>query len=399
MTDEMKKMEMEAKDNQGGADRRTFIKTAATAAGIVGAIGVGGALAESADGQAAAQAGRGRGGAAGANRTERKPALDMRNPVSFAGVGRACSVMMDHFKALNQRDIKGLSDTFHFPYATFEQTDVVTVASADEFIAKAPASVNMTDNPERFTDHDGYMKPGTYDVFGGMEVFNSDPIQVNISMSYDRYSSSGNRLLRCEGVYCVTNNDGKWAIQTMSTIFTPGEMVGMQFPDSVLAAHRLRETHTLGFQRAWAPGVWANVRQLGPNVGVSAAKDDDYGFAKAPDEKNGVKNRMQITNYTQESLDAIKIDFPGTRNRWKALGMGNWGFDWGGGQPARLIHQAVDKVHYYQGTTRFTAAGEYISNTEEVDVLTLVNGRWGLAGIFGYILNHDRSNDVKNITL
>ena len=119
---------------------------------------------------------------------------------------------------------------------------MVVVNTPDDLMTKAPASVNMTDNPERFTDHDGYINPGSYDVFGGMEVFNTDPIQVNLSMSYD-HSSSGNKLLRCDGVYCVTNNDGKWAIQLMSTIFTPGEMIGMEFPDSVMQAHRLRETH------------------------------------------------------------------------------------------------------------------------------------------------------------
>ena len=53
----------------------------------------------------------------------------------------------------------------------------------------------------------------------------------------------------------------------------------------------------------------------------------------------------------------------------------------------------------YQGTTRFTAGGEYISNTEEIDVITLVNDRWGWAGLLGYIMNHDRSSDVKNMNL
>ena len=104
-----------------------------------------------------------------------------------------------------------------------------------------------------------------------------------------------------------------------------------------------------------------------------------------------------MINYTPETLGAIKIDFPLARNRWKALGLGNWGFDWGGGQPARLIHAGVNKVHMYQGTTRFTAGGEYISNTEEIDVITLVKGRWGWAGLLGYIINHDRSNDIDNI--
>jgi len=374
-------------------DRRSFMKGAA---GLLSTVAMAPALAEPVAAASAGQAASEQLGP-GANRPARVPALDLRNPESYAGVADATRVLMDHFKALSQRDIKGVADTMHFPYGTFEQTDAVVVKTPEEFLAAPPASVNMTDNPERFTDHDGFINPGSYDVFGGIEVFNSDPVQVNLALTYDRYSASGNKLLQCQGVYCVTNNDGKWAIQLMSTIFTPGPMVGMQFPDSAMVAHRLRETHTQGYQRAYEPDVWANTRQLGLNLGIRVAKGDDFGFAKAPPFKNGVKNRLQVVNYTQESLDAIKIDFPLARNRWKALGLGNWGFDWGGGRPARLIHQSVNKVHMYQGTTRFTAGGEYVSNTEEIDVVTLVKDRWGWAGILGYILNHDRSNDLKNI--
>lgn len=391
--DDVKKTVVTPAADDASVERRRFMQGAA---GLIGAMAVASPTARA---ELAPQTVRptqnqpnGR-----AERRARVPALDLRNPASYAGVAQATQVLMDHFKALGERDIKGVADTLHFPYGTFEQADAVVVKSADDFLAAPPASVNMNAHPERFTDHDGYITAGSYDVFGGLEVFNSDPIQVNLALTYDRYSASGNRLLRCQGVYCVTNNDGRWAIQVMSTIFTPGPMVGMQFPESVMTAHRLRETHTLGYQQAYLPDVWAKTRQLGVNLGVIAAKDDDFGFAKAPGPKNGIKNRLQVVNYTQERLDAIKIDFPLARNRWKALGLGNWGFDWGGGPPARLIHQSVDKVHMYDGTTRFTAGGEYVSNTEEVDVITLVRDRWGIAAILGYILNHDRSNDLKNI--
>jgi hypothetical protein len=381
-----------ANEKRANPDRRRFMQGAA---GLLGAMAVASPTSRAGLAQQPAAPTQNQPGPR--QRRSRVPALDLRNPVSYAGVASATRVLMDHFKALSERDIKGVADTLHFPYGTFEQTDAVVVKTADDFLGAPPASVNMTTNPERFTDHDGYITEGSYDVFGGLEVFNSDPIQVNLALTYDRYSARGNRLLQCQGVYCITNNDGRWGIQVMSTIFTPGPMVGMKFPESVMTAHRLRETHTLAYQRAYLPDVWAKTRQLGVNLGVIAAKDDDFGFAKAPERRNGIKNRLQVVNYTQERLDAIKIDFPLARNRWKSLGLGNWGFDWGGGPPARLIHQSVDKVHMYDGTTRFTAGGEYISNTEEIDVITLVKDRWGIAGILGYILNHDRSNDVKNV--
>lgn len=395
MSDELKDHVPES--NASETDRRTFIKGAA-ATGLLTAVGISSLNPQS---TGAAQSGRETEGQAPPSTAGRaiRPAMDMRDPESYAGVADATRVVMNHFKALSQRDLKSVADTFHFPYGTFEQTDAVVVDTADELLASQPPSVNMTKNPERFTDHDGYINPGSYDVFGGLEVFNADPVQVNIAMSYDRYSPSGEKLLRCDGVYCVTNNDGRWAIQLMSTIFTPGRMVGMEFPDSVAAAKRLRLTHTWSFETAWQPGVWADVRQLGRNLGIRVGKNDYFGFAAAAAVKNGVKNRLQVMDYTQEHLDAISTDFKSTRDKWKALGLGNWGWDWGAGPPARMIHQTANKVHMYQGATRFTAGGEFISNSEEIDVVTLVHGRWGLAGILGYIMNHDRSRDVKNIVL
>src|SRR5579872_5165109 len=198
MTNDPKKPELDAKAGQGDPDRRTFIKGAA-AAGLLGAVGMASLHTEPAEGaqprqggtQRAGQGARGAGDAA-------EPSMDMRDPQSYAGIPDATRVVMDHFKALSQRDIKGVADTLHFPYGTFEETDAVVVNTRDELLASAPASLNMTTNPERFTDHDGYINPGSYDIFGGLEVFNADPAQVNIAMSYDRYSPSGEKLVRCD---------------------------------------------------------------------------------------------------------------------------------------------------------------------------------------------------------
>jgi hypothetical protein len=391
--------------------RRTFMKGAA--AGLLGAMAVSPALAEAGSSpQEASPGGQAQGAGQGGQRRAqgvRKPSLDMRDPIYIAGIADACKVVLDHFKAINQRDPKALADTLHFPFASVEQVDVVVTNTADDLMSHPPASLNMTTNPERFTDHDGYVNPGTYDVLCGLEALNSDVVQVNMAMTYDRYSPSGNKLLRCEGVYAVTNNDGRWAIQAFSTIWTPGTQVGMEFPDSVLAAHRLRETHTQGFQLMNQSDVWADTRQLGPSISINAGKDDDYGFAKPPAFKNGIKDRLHVTDWTQEKLDATKEDFPLLRERWKQMGMGAWGFDWGGGEPWRVIHAGVNKVHMYQGTTRFTAGGQYISNQAEIDVMTLkpyaggpngetLGGRWGWAALFGYAIRHDRTRDIANIS-
>src|SRR5574340_878040 len=105
----------------------------------------------------------------------------------------------------------------------------------------------MSEQPERFTDHDSYLQPGCYDVLDGIEIFNSNPVTVNLAMNYNRFSSGGHKLLRCQGIYCVTNNDGKWAIQAMSTIFTPANMIHVQYHDSAAAARRLRQDHCLAY--------------------------------------------------------------------------------------------------------------------------------------------------------
>src|SRR5579871_1913328 len=171
---------------------------------------------------------------------------DQRFPLAYrVPVTEGVRVLMDHLTALSQRDLNGVADTLHYPYASYEGTDVVVVDTPDALRAKPPASLNMTLNPRRHSDNDGYLKPGCYDVFHGLEVLASTPINAAIAMSYDRYGSDGKKLLRCEGMYSVTNNDGKWAIQMASTIFTPADMIGVVFEESVRQAKQMRILHGL----------------------------------------------------------------------------------------------------------------------------------------------------------
>ncbi len=66
-------------------------------------------------------------------------------------------VLTAHFKALSQRDMRALADTMNFPFGSVEGTTPVKVDTAQDFIAHAPASLNMSLNPGHFTDHDGYL--------------------------------------------------------------------------------------------------------------------------------------------------------------------------------------------------------------------------------------------------
>ena len=49
----------------------------------------------------------------------------------------------------------------------------------------------------------------------------------------------------------------------------------------------------------------------------------------------------------------------------------------------------------FQGASRYTTFGEYINDSVEMDVITYKKGRWGVAGLFGNMTTHDRSNDVR----
>jgi hypothetical protein len=355
---------------------------------------------------------------------------DARFPMTYeTSVPAAVGVLTQHFKALSQRDLKALSKTMQYPFASYEGTDPVIIASAEELIAKAPPSMNMSLNPERFTDHDGYIKAGSYDVLNGIEIFNSDNCRVNLSLTYDRYGKDGKRLLRCDGIYCVTNNDGKWGIQIMSTIFTPSDLVGTTYDDTIMACARLREDHCLAFQ-VNEPADFLRTRQFGE---VAALGDISFsllqnnainGDPMATFKVKGLKNRLRTTKISQESVlgpgpapITANLNWPGNppalpnrrdggdfsrsaREMYARIGHGiKWGFVSGAPMGHRVVHHCMNKAHMYSGVTRFTPAGEEINTTMELDVVTYKQAHWGIAGIpltFAYITTHDRVNDLDN---
>lgn len=390
-------------ENELQTDRRSFIRSAA-AAGLLGAAGAVAALSEPAQAQPNQP-----GQAAG---TDLKPPAgmsprgipDLRFPMCYKdSIPAAVRVMTDYFAALGERNLRGVADALHFPFGTFERTDAIVVHTADELLAHAPASINMSEQPERFTDHDSYLQPGCYDVLDGIEIFNSNPVAVNLAMSYNRFSADGHKLLRCQGIYCVTNNDGKWAIQAMSTIFTPANMIHVQYNDSAAAARRLRQDHCLAYMNNDEQGVWGPIRQLGVNFSVGAGGPTwelaPQGEYKALDAIRvpGVKSRLTATNYTQEMLDAVHTDFPKYHALFTPLGLGKWGWDLADAAPGgRILHADLEKVHALQGASRYSTSGEYINDSVELDVVTYKKGRWGIAGLFGYMTTHDRANDVRS---
>jgi hypothetical protein len=382
-------------------DRRDFIKGAAVA-GVIGAVGAA-AVAAGAEPQASAS-------------DPRQPSalgqhamLDGRFPITYEdSVPEGVRVLTAHFKALSQRDIKGVADTLHFPFGTVEGTEPMKVDTAEEFIAHAPASLNMSLHPERFTDHDGYLKAGSYDILTGIEVLLFDPVKCALSMVYDRYGSDGKRLHRCEGIYTVTNNDGRWAIQLASTIFTPDPMVGQSYPDAVMAATRYRIDHDLSYQVSDrsvdpAPQAGASI-SVSNGEGRAVWQDGPAGKTMQHFKIKGVKSRLifsdgktpptpaQIAARTPSGNPVA--DYADYRALFPASGVGNWGWVYGVQPATRILHVTFNKAHMYSGARRFTVAGEECSWNQDLTVVTYVKGRWSACGHLAYTTPHDRSNDM-----
>ena len=162
--------------NGSQPDRRTFITVAS--ASVLGSAALLASSAAAAQNSSSAVS-----GVSGLTEIPRPAALgprgmlDNRYPITFSdSVPKACQVIMGYFTALSQRDLKGISEYLHFPFASFEGVEAVLVNTPEELLAKAPPSMNMGTDPERFTDHDSYMKAGSYDIFEGFEVLCMDPV-------------------------------------------------------------------------------------------------------------------------------------------------------------------------------------------------------------------------------
>jgi hypothetical protein len=383
-------------------DRRSFLTRAGAAVSVVGAAGLGPVAVYAADADARdtadPQAPAG---------LRKNAQLDPRFRVTYErSIPAAVEVMTRHFAALSERNLKALAETLHFPIATFENTETVVVRTPEEFLARAPRSLNMSENSVRFTDHDSWLKAGEYDMLAGIEVINFDPIRVNLAMTYNRYNKDGRKNLQCQGVYCVTNNDGKWAVQLMSTIFTPADLIGVEYKDTVEAATRTRINHVIAYldndwelgDSAWQYGLCASITGMGvaPLVNNQTSADPMAMFRA-----KGVKSRLNVMDRRkgQPIIPGNRSEnkFTSSQVLFQKLGHGiELGYSSGNMRETRVLHATDNKAHVYNGVTRFTPAGEEISTSMEVLVVTLHGpSRWGIQGQLGYITTHDRTNDYE----
>ncbi|NQE61659.1 hypothetical protein [Caulobacter sp. RHG1] len=338
--------------------------------------------------------------------------LDNRYRITYErSVPAAITVLTQHFAALSARDLGGIADTLHFPFAVHEQFSIrmpVVVKTREQFMATPPASVGVTLKPVRFGPQDSWLRPGLYDVLVGLEVLHFDPVMCSASMVYDRYDENGKLVHRCEGVYLVTNNDGRWAIQLFSTIFTPAQDIGVEWPDALAIAFRPRMNHVLGI---WdddydiLPGMASHNSYPRVNViggGIVNMTDTATQDPMRPYSAKGVATRLRITE-TAPAQPPMPRAAPG-KTRWDSVQEGFQDINKGerGGsttkmRDARVLHHNANKIHLISGVERWNTSGEELSVTQQVQVVSYKKGFWARDLDFGYFNTHARINDLPEL--
>lgn len=330
--------------------------------------------------------------------------LDSRFAVSFAApVSQGLRLVTEYFTALNQRDVEGIARTLHFPFAIYEDIEPIVVQTAADFVASPPPSLNATGRGK------SRILRGSYDLLESINAHLYGPVGAAISLSFTRYTPDGHTLLLCDGIYSVTNNDGRWAIQLASTIVHEADFIGLQYPDAEQADIRGSQNYLSQFgygneavlndprssRGSYEPPLPPGTRTATVSFGYGPRERSRDARLDRPMDgwrTKGVKSRLVVSTRSDESLNrqietnlAEFIDLAGG-----AVGEYAYTRD----RPARpvVIHATRDKAHTVGGYLRYTADGTLISETRSVGIRIYKNGHWGTAGSLGQVTHHDRSN-------
>ena len=330
--------------------------------------------------------------------------LDSRYPVSFAEpVGNGLRLVTEYFTALSQRDLQALSRTLHFPFALYEDIEPIVVPSAADLIANPPPTLNGSGKGK------SRIKAGSYDLLENINVHLYCPVGGAFSLSFTRYTPDGNKLLVCDGIYSVTNNDGRWGIQLASTIFHEVDFLGVTYPDAEQADIRGNQNYLAAFgydnekilndarsmRGSYEAPLPVGTRVASVSFGYGPrerSRDAREGRPMAGWRIKGVKSRLSVTTVTEESRNRVIAT---NLAEFKELAGGAVGeYAYTRDRPVRpiTIHATHDKAHTLGGYLRYTADGTLISETRSVGIRIYKAGNWGSAGGLGQVTHHDRSN-------
>ncbi len=330
--------------------------------------------------------------------------LDSRFPVSFAEpVTEGLRLVIEFFTALNQRDVAAMASTMHFPFAIYEDIDPLVYQTEADFIASPPPTLNASGRSFSRIAED------SYDLLEGVNVHLYCPVGGVFELNYTRYNAQGHKLFDCDGVYSVTNNDGRWAIQLISTIWHERGYEGNEYPDAEMSDRIAGQGYLSQFgyenedilndrstgRGSYEPELPVGTRRAsvsfgyGPRQRSQNARDNDpmQGWVVS-----GVTSRLNVSEVTEQtgtgSLNTNLAQFAdlagGTVGEYSYTRL----------RPERplLIHATHDKAHILSGYWRYTADGTLISETRGVSIRIWKAGNWGDTGGLGQVTHHDRSN-------
>ena len=316
--------------------------------------------------------------------------LDARMPASYAEpVPAGMRVLTDFFAALAARDLWAVAAQLHFPFATFEGIEPVIVADEPRLLDDPPPSLDVRADS-------AYLQPGCYDLLDEVAAHVYAPTGVGCSLSYSRYDARGQRIGTSDGIYGIANNNGRWGIQWMSTIFTPARAIGVPYADATEAALRRNRDWMLGYTRR-DQDILNSTQQFGTRAHLTLSNPRDnarnarQGHPLAGYEVAGVTSRLRVSTLTPETIGTLDANFDQFAE-WAGGGVGPWAYtvSWPQG---RVLHATVDKTHSFLGYLRYTADHRLTSETHSLAVSTYRDGRWGSAGGVGVMMYHDRTND------
>ena len=399
--------EAEVKGTEVDADRRDFI-TVASAAGLAAAA-VGTAA-------AAAQAPQPAQAAASDVKDPEKPAglkpegeLDGRFPVMYeSSVPAAMTLATQYMAAMTKRDLNGLAGLFHYPFVAYEGIDTVVVNSREDLMNSPPPSLNTTGKGAN------KIRPGSYDILDDVQLLVYTPVGAGVALRFSRFDANGKKLQQVHGLYGMTNNDGKWGIEYMSTIFRPADQVHLDYDAAQFAERAIHDTyrdHNLGRKYNGlnpnytpidipAPGKWGGV-----TIGSYS-----FTFVGRPGQSSmdaykvkGVKSRLRVSETRANAQAAPAPANAQNANgdeRFRSVSGGKVGkffqtLEW---QDTRVLAADMEKAHAVSGNNRFIEDGSLANRGVYMVVLLYRNGQWTASdnggAIFGRQMYQDRSNDL-----
>lgn len=330
--------------------------------------------------------------------------VDSRFPVAFAEpVTEGLRLVIAFFTALNQRDVQAMADTLHFPFAIYEDIEPLVYQSRADFISNPPPTLNASGRG--FTR----IAEDSYDLLENVNIHLYCPVGGVYSLDYARYNAQGYKLFDCQGVYSVTNNDGRWAIQLISTLWHEAGYEDNEYPDAEMTDRIAGQGYLSQFgygnedvlnDRSTGRGSYEQELPVGTRT---ASVSFGYGpRGRSQDARDNDPMRGWVVSGVTSRLNVGEVtaaDSTGTLNtnlaEFSELAGGAVGdYSYTRLRPDRplLIHATHDKAHILGGYWRYTNDGTLISETRSVGIRIWKEGRWGDVGGLGQVTHHDRSN-------